>query len=624
MPARFVRVIQSEIYVTMTLNNISSNETAKNIEIKKRITNGIINEAKNGVSKIEAAKSCPKPIQNGTIPTNKKERSSRVALFTAMKTYVKFHLLMFLDYISQIFFSRNVPEKHRKLPPTQNGTVHKFKVSKESFEQPALHTALMTYLGFYILMFLGYINQFFFAPKVAKEKHREGYVHLYDNFEKFYLWYVYRRVRDCWNRPITSVPGAMVTVKERVTHDYGWSFEFTGREIPSLNLGSYNYLGFAESHSKCADDSIETIRKYGWATCSSRHEIGTNNLHVQLENLTARFLGVEAAIVFGMGFATNALNLPTLVSNGCLVLSDEKNHASLILGLRLSGALIRVFKHNNMKHLEKLLREAIVNGQPKTGDPWEKILIVVEGVYSMEGSIVKLPEVIALKKMYKAYLYVDEAHSIGALGPHGRGVVDYWGCDPADIDIFMGTFTKSFGSAGGYIAGSKELINHIRAYSHAACYASSMSPPVAQQIITSMTIIMGEDGTDEGIKRIRQLKHNTRYFRKRLNQMGVIIYGNEDSPVVPLLVYLFSKIGGVVRGLAARKIATVGVGFPATPLMEGRIRFCLSAAHTKEQLDYALEQIDDIANELGLKYSQQPRCPRPIIYGSDDDFDATD
>jgi len=262
-----------------------------------------------------------------------------------------------------------------------------------------------------------------------------------------------------------------------------------------------------------------------------------------LEELTARFLGVEDAIVFGMGFATNALNLPSLLSPGCLVVSDEKNHASIILGLKLSGATVRVYKHNNVKNMEKVIESAIVNGQPKSGAPWKKILIILEGVFSMEGSIVKLPEIVAIKKKYGCYIYLDEAHSIGATGPHGKGITDYYGIDPNDIDILMGTFTKSFGSAGGYIAGAKTLINFLRVNSHAHCYASSMAPAVTQQILTSMKIIMGLDGSDEGKKRIDQLARNTRYFRRRLAQIGVITYGHEDSPVVPMLVYLFSKIG---------------------------------------------------------------------------------
>lgn len=230
---------------------------------------------------------------------------------------------------------------------------------------------------------------------------------------------------------------------------------FTGTETKCLNLGSYNYLGFASNEGQCADNSIQSVREYGLACCSPRSELGSVSLHKELEKLTARFLGVEDAITFGMGFATNSLNIPALLSPGCLVISDEKNHASIILGLRLSGAIIKVFRHNDMEDLERVLKNAVVNGQPKSGVPWKKILIVVEGVFSMEGSIVKLPEVIALKKKYKAYIYLDEAHSIGAMGTNGGGVVDFYNVDPKDVDILMGTFTKSFGSAGGYIAGSK-------------------------------------------------------------------------------------------------------------------------------------------------------------------------
>jgi serine palmitoyltransferase len=392
-------------------------------------------------------------------------------------------------------------------------------------------------------MIIGYLNQLFFVPNVATEKNRDGYVTLFDPFERFYLRYVYRRVKDCWNRPISSCPADEVVLKDRVTKDYGWTFEFTGTETKCLNLGSYNYLGFAQSKGPCADNSIESVRKYGVASFSSRRELGTNALHTELEELTAKFLGVDDAIVFGMGFATNALNLPSILSPGCLVISDEKNHASIILGLRLSGALIKVYRHNNVKHCEKVIKQAIIDGQPKTRKPWKKIFIILEGVFSMEGSIVKLPEIVAIKKKYGAYIYLDEAHSIGATGPHGRGITDFYGVNPKDVDILMGTFTKSFGSAGGYIAGSKQLISFLRANSHAHCYASSMAPAVTQQILTSMKIIMGLDSTNEGKSRIEQLARNTRYFRKRLAQIGVITYGHEDSPVVPMLVYLFSKIG---------------------------------------------------------------------------------
>lgn len=497
-------------------------------------------------------------------------------------------------------------------------TRSKTKPVNESFESPSLITAFLAQLSFYILMLLGFLSQTLFPLKIVREKNRDGYPPLFDKFSAFYSRYVYRRIRDCWNYPICSVPGKEVVLKERYTPDNGWTFKFTGRELKCLNLASYNYLGFAESSGPCAELAINSIYKYGVSTGGTRQKYGTSEIHVELESLLSQFLGTEDAITFGMGYATNALNIPKLIGPGCLVISDEKNHASLIVGLRLPGATVKVFKHNDVKHLEEILQESIIQGQPNQPKDqhrsWSKILIVVEGVYSMEGSIVRLPEIIALKKKYKAYLYLDEAHSIGAMGRHGKGVIDYFDCDPKDVDIQMGTFTKSFGSAGGYIAGSKDLISFLREHSYASCHAWAMPPPVAAQIVAVLKILMGKDGSNEGHKRIEALARNTRYFRMRLEQMGVIIHGNDDSPVVPILVYLYSKIVIMVRTLYKHQIATVGVGYPATPLYEGRIRICLSAAHTREQLDYALDIIEKVAEEVGLKHSRKPRNPNPVEY----------
>ncbi|GAA5799717.1 serine palmitoyltransferase component [Helicostylum pulchrum] len=172
------------------------------------------------------------------------------------------------------------------------------------------------------------------------------------------------------------------------------------------------------------------------------------------------------------------------------MLGDELNHSSIIFGVRLSGASVRVFKHNNMIDLRNLLREVISQGQPRTHRPWKKIVIIVEGLYSMEGSIVNLPELIKLKQEFKFYLYVDEAHSVGALGENGGGVCDFYGINPKHVDIMMGTFTKSFGAAGGYIAGDKNVIDHLRVKNHAFSYAETMSPPIIQQVSASMGIIM--------------------------------------------------------------------------------------------------------------------------------------
>lgn len=482
----------------------------------------------------------------------------------------------------------------------------------EFFEETPLYIAVLTYIGYGILILFGHFRDFLRRwnieklPMSMEYLTSPGWVPLYRNFESFYNRNMYRTIRDCWNRPICSVPAAQFDLVERTTPDHGWTFTNTGRKIRAINMGSYNYLGFAENHGPCAEASIAASQQYGLGTCGSRQELGTLDIHKRLETLVAEFLGTESAMTFGMGFATNSMNIPTLVSKGCMILSDELNHASLILGARLSGASIRVFKHNNMEDLELKLREAVLYGQPRTRRPWKKILIMVEGVYSMEGSIVCLNEVIALKKKYKAYLYLDEAHSVGALGPRGRGVVDYWGCDPRDVDIMMGTFTKSFASAGGYIAGTKQVVDHIRLHSHSSCYAVSMPAPVAQQIITSMEIIMGRDGTGDGVTRVAQLAWNCRYFRRRLQQKGFIVYGNIDSPVVPLLLYCPAKVAAFSRSCVSRGLATVVVGFPATPIVEARARFCLSAAHTKKMLDEALKTINEVGDILMVKYSNQP------------------
>ncbi|KAJ8409128.1 hypothetical protein AAFF_G00241490 [Aldrovandia affinis] len=516
----------------------------------------------------------------------------------------------------------------------QQATTHGGLYSRpfiESFEETPMLVAVFTYMGYGILTIFGYLRDFLRQWKIEKchiareREEQKEFVPLYQDFENFYTRNLYMRIRDSWNRPICSVPGAKMDLAERVSHDYNWTFHYTGNVLKDvINLGSYNYLGFAENWGACADAAADMTMKYGVGVASTRQEMGNLDKHEELEQLVARFLGVEASMVIGMGFATNSMNIPALTGKGCLILSDELNHTSLVLGARLSGSTIRVFKHNNMQSLEKLLRDAIVHGQPRTHRPWKKILIVVEGIYSMEGSIVRLPEVIALKKRYKAYLYLDEAHSIGALGPRGGGVLDYFGLDPRDVDIMMGTFTKSFGAAGGYIGGRKDLIDYLRAHSHSAAYATSMSPPVAQQIITSMKCILGEDGTTIGRDRIRRLAENTNYFRSRLREIGFIIYGNNDSPVIPVMLYMPAKIGAFGREMLKRNIGVVVVGFPATPIIESRARFCVSASHTRDMLDTALSVISEVGDLLQVKYSQHRTSP-PLEQPFDDGpYEETD
>lgn len=528
---------------------------------------------------------------------------------------------------------------------------------------PPYYVLLCTYLSYLILITLGHVRDFFgkrFSPESFQHlRPANGYAALFSDFDSFYTRRLKKRIDDCFSRPVTGVAGRTIACFDRVSPDFNDSYQLTGGKTRALNISSYNYLGFAQATGGCADAVEAGLSKYGVSSGGARLEGGTLDLHLQAERLCAEFIGTEDSMIVSMGFATNSTTIPALVDKGCLVISDEFNHSSIRFGVRLSGASVRTFKHNDMVALETLLRESISQGQPRTHRPWKKILIIVEGLYSMEGSLVHLPELIVLKERYKFYLYVDEAHSIGALGPNGRGVCDYFGVDPRSVDILMGTFTKSFGAAGGYIAGSKEVIDRIRIKSHAMCYAEGMSPPVLTQVIASMASIMGvspplaaaalpesrrDDETlstyetgmvygpapstllpswmslpngllngTEGRERLRRLAFNSRYLSSGLRKLGFIVYGHRDSPIVPLLIFNPGKMPAFSRmmlervGVDRTPIVVVVVAYPATPLIESRVRFCLSAAHTKHDIDLVLRACDEVGDILDLKQGAKDR-----------------
>lgn len=220
------------------------------------------------------------------------------------------------------------------------------------------------------------------------------------------------RIDDCFSAPVTGVPGRTINLIGRESKDYNHTFSLTGTTTRALNISSYNYLGFAQAQGGCADAVEESLRRYGVSTCGARLEGGSSELHVIGEALVASFLGQEDALISSMGFATNSTIIPALLSKGSLLISDEYNHASIRFGARLSGANVRTFKHNNMKSLEALLREVISQGQPKTHRPWKSILLIVEGLYSMEGTLVDLPGILELKKKYKVGLLVHSGKNL--------------------------------------------------------------------------------------------------------------------------------------------------------------------------------------------------------------------
>ena len=474
-------------------------------------------------------------------------------------------------------------------------------------DEPPYFFFLTTYISYLILIIFGHVRDFF-GKRLKQTNYRhlmekDGYAALNSDFDNFYVRRLKGRISDCFARPVTGVPGRYITLLDRKSEDHNNTFQLTGTTTDTLNLSSYNYLGFAQSEGPCADAAEAATKKYGVAFASSRADVGTTDLVVEVEDLIADFVGKESAMVFSMGFGTNATAFAALVGKGSLIISDELNHSSIRHGARLSGAMVQIFKHNSMKDLERVLREAISQGQPRTHRPWKKILVTVEGLYSMEGTMANLQGILDLKKKYKFYLYVDEAHSIGALGPRGRGVCDYFGIDPAEIDILMGTLTKSFGANGGYVAASKPFIDKLRSTNAGVLYGESPPACVLSQIASALRIIKGELHAGQGGERLQRLAFNSRYLRLGLKRLGFIVSGHDDSPIVPLMLYNPAKMPAFSREMLRRKISVVIVGYPATPLVSSRARFCVSAAHTKDDLDRLLEACDEIGDILQLKFS---------------------
>lgn len=530
-----------------------------------------------------------------------------------------------------------------------------------AIELPAF-AAYTTYFGYAVLILCGHIRDLFAkllgqgrylrdtdnSPYVSDDL--RWYAPLLSSWENFYTRRLYHRIQDCFNRPIASNPGANIQVLERVStdgnktmsllgalqdldndrqrseytdpkvgnrkkshfleatnlyHDKHGSEDQRGRVARTcLNLGSYNYLGFADDWKlTCRDDVLASLNDLPISNSSCRNEFGTTKLHREVEEVVARFLNKEDALVLNMGFNTNCTTIPALTCRGDLLISDELNHTSIVNGARSSGAAIRIFRHNDTEHLEDILRQAIIMGRPRTRRPWNKIMVIVEGIYSMEGEYCDLKNVVRVCKKFGAYIYLDEAHSIGAMGPTGRGCAEYCGVNTCDIDIMMGTFTKSFGGMGGYIAGSKDVISFLRRRCAGSSYHNSLSPAVCQQVLSSFKVVMGEDGTNIGRKKIQGLRDNSNYFRMRLQGMGLHVLGHYDSPIMPVMLYNPTKIAAFSRECYKRGLAVVVVGFPAVPILESRARFCISAGHTREQLDCALEEIEEVADILKMRYA---------------------
>uniref|UniRef100_A0A1D1YBV9 serine C-palmitoyltransferase n=1 Tax=Anthurium amnicola TaxID=1678845 RepID=A0A1D1YBV9_9ARAE len=271
--------------------------------------------------------------------------------------------------------------------------------------KPRYATALTTYFSYVLMFAFGRLRDRFrriIDPWSSKPlDFQQGYAPICTGLEDFFTRRLIQRIMDCLNRPIASAPDAWIDVVERYSDDGNKTFHLTGNKIRCLNLGSYNYLGFAASDEYCSPRVIESLKRYSPTTGSVRVDGGTTKLHTDLEELVARFVGKPAAITFGMGYVTNSAVIPVLIGEGGLIISDSLNHNSVVNGARGSSAAVRVFKHNSPSNLEEVLREQIAHGQPRTHRRWKKIIVIVEGIYSMEGELCKLPEIIAVCKKYR-------------------------------------------------------------------------------------------------------------------------------------------------------------------------------------------------------------------------------
>lgn len=422
--------------------------------------------------------------------------------------------------------------------------------------------------------------------------------------EDFYIRKIYSTTYDGFNRPLMGPASTHITIglRKEVPIEYSHHLVLVpGKTKEAINFGSYNYLGYGGPHPIINKELIKTVKNNKTTVSGFACEKGVSEEQKNLEKMLAEFLHKEEAIIVPMGFATNSTLIPILVGKGDVVFSDALNHCSMIVGMKSSNAEIKVFKHNDMNDLKKKLEDLKKNGM-KNGQQPKKVLVVVEGLYSMEGEFCKLKEIIALKKAYGFYLYVDEAHSIGALGQTGRGIVEHLGCDFNDVDILMGTFSKSFASAGGYLASDKKTIALLKSNCYSYVYGSPISPVEAQQISTCLRLIQSEDGK----KRIAQLRKSSITLRKKFKEAGCHVLGDYDSPVIPVMIYHEAKAGDITRICLKNGIAIVLVGYPACPFNTTRIRFCVSGAHTDEDIEKCFNVTYNGLKEIGSVYGDTP------------------
>ena len=362
----------------------------------------------------------------------------------------------------------------------------------------------------------------------------------------------------------------------------GMYVTINGRQL--LQLTSYAYLDLL-NHSKVRQAAQSALSEFGTGTQGARFLSGTTKIHVELENIIAQFKKTDEAMVLPSGYVTNLGTISALVGRNDVVICDKLNHASIMDGCALSRARFIRFEHNDMEDLEKALVEA-----PKNSTK----LIVVDAVFSMEGDIVNLPEVIRLSRKYDAMLMVDEAHSTGVLGKTGHGIEEHFGIDDRDaIDVRMGTLSKAISSLGGYIAGSSELITYLKHTVRSFIFSAALPPPLAAAAKASFEIIEAEP------ERVKKLRDNTDYFIQGLLKCGFSTL-NLQTPIVPIITGDDERALVMAKNLQNEGVFVLPVLSPAVPPGSSRIRATITAGHSFDQLEFAIKAFEKVAKSVGL------------------------
>jgi len=361
---------------------------------------------------------------------------------------------------------------------------------------------------------------------------------------------------------------------------------FDGRKV--INLASNNYLGLT-THPKLREAALEATRTLGVGSGAVRTIAGTMRIHMELEEKIARFKNVEACVVFQSGFTANAGTVSAILGKDDFIISDELNHASIIDGARLSRAKILVFRHKDLAHAEEQL--ASIKDQPG------RKLLITDGVFSMDGDIGALPGLCDLAEKYGAIMMVDDAHASGVLGRNGRGTVDHFNLH-GRVDVQVGTLSKAIGALGGYVCGSRDLIDFLYHRARPFLFSTSHPPSVAATCIAAFDVLEQEP------ERIEKLWSNTRFFKKELGLLGFNIGGKNtpasETPITPIIIGDGRTTMDFSRALFEEGVLGTGIAFPTVPEGKARVRTIVTAAHTDEQLSQALQVLKNVGKKMAL------------------------